>query len=183
MIASQAVISGAFSLTRQAIQMGYCPRLTITHTSNRQIGQIYVPFINWTLLAAVMLLVAGFRTSSNLAAAYGIAVTLAMLIDSLLIYVVLTRLWRWNSWPRCASPFRLLDDRCGVSRIERAQDPRRRLVPDRHRRDRLHAAHHLEARPIDPAARLARGDDAARRHSSNRSRRRRLRASPAPRYS
>ncbi len=95
-IASQAVISGAFSLTRQAIQMGYCPRLTITHTSNRQIGQIYVPFINWTLFAAVMLLVAGFRTSSNLAAAYGIAVTLAMLIDSLLIYVVLTRLWHWN---------------------------------------------------------------------------------------
>jgi KUP system potassium uptake protein len=95
-IASQAVISGAFSLTRQAIQMGYCPRLTITHTSNRQIGQIYVPFINWTLLAAVMLLVAGFRTSSNLAAAYGIAVTLAMLIDSLLIYVVLTKLWNWN---------------------------------------------------------------------------------------
>ena len=95
-IASQAVISGAFSMTRQAIQMGYCPRLTITHTSNRQIGQIYVPFINWTLLAAVMLLVAGFRTSGNLAAAYGIAVTLAMLIDSLLIYVVLTRLWHWN---------------------------------------------------------------------------------------
>jgi len=95
-IASQAVISGAFSLTRQAIQMGYCPRLTILHTSNRQIGQIYVPFINWTLFAAVMLLVAGFRTSGNLAAAYGIAVTLAMLIDSLLIYVVLTRLWRWN---------------------------------------------------------------------------------------
>jgi KUP system potassium uptake protein len=76
--------------------MGYCPRLTITHTSNRQIGQIYVPFVNWTLLTAVMLLVAGFRTSSNLAAAYGIAVTLAMLIDSLLIYVVLTRLWHWN---------------------------------------------------------------------------------------
>ncbi|MEP6942751.1 MAG: potassium transporter Kup [Betaproteobacteria bacterium] len=97
-IASQAVISGAFSLTRQAIQMGYCPRLTVTHTSNRQIGQIYVPFINWTLLAAVIMLVAGFRTSSNLAAAYGIAVTLAMLIDSLLIYVVLTRLWRWNRY-------------------------------------------------------------------------------------
>jgi KUP system potassium uptake protein len=95
-IASQAVISGAFSLTRQAIQMGYCPRLTITHTSYREIGQIYVPFINWSLLGAVMLLVAGFRTSSNLAAAYGIAVTLAMAIDSLLIYVVLTRLWRWH---------------------------------------------------------------------------------------
>ena len=95
-IASQAVISGAFSLTRQAIQMGYCPRLTIMHTSERQIGQIYVPFINWMLFVAVMLLVTGFKTSSNLAAAYGIAVTLAMAIDSLLIFVVLTRLWRWN---------------------------------------------------------------------------------------
>ncbi|HEX8009494.1 MAG TPA: potassium transporter Kup [Casimicrobiaceae bacterium] len=95
-IASQAVISGAFSLTRQAIQMGYCPRLTITHTSDRQIGQIYVPFVNWTLLGAVMLLVVGFQSSSNLAAAYGIAVTMALAIDSLLIYVVLTRLWRWN---------------------------------------------------------------------------------------
>jgi KUP system potassium uptake protein len=110
-IASQAVISGAFSLTRQAIQMGYCPRLTIMHTSNRQIGQIYIPFINWTLFAAVMLLVAGFRTSSNLAAAYGIAVTLAMLIDSLLIYVVLTRLWRWHrAAALCvAAPLLLID--------------------------------------------------------------------------
>src|SRR5262249_17290922 len=95
-IASQAVISGAFSLTRQAIQMGYCPRLTVAHTSDRQIGQIYVPFINWTLLAAVMALVLGFQSSSNLAAAYGIAVTMALTIDTLLIYVVLTRLWRWN---------------------------------------------------------------------------------------
>jgi KUP system potassium uptake protein len=95
-IASQAVISGAFSLTRQAIQMGYCPRLAIRHTSDREIGQIYVPFINWSLMIAVMLLVAGFKSSSNLAAAYGIAVTLAMAIDSLLIYVVLTRLWHWS---------------------------------------------------------------------------------------
>ena len=95
-IASQAVISGAFSLTRQAIQMGYCPRLTVTHTSDRQIGQIYVPFINWTLLTAVMLLVIGFQSSSNLAAAYGIAVTMALTIDSLLIYVVLIRLWHWH---------------------------------------------------------------------------------------
>ena len=101
-IASQAVISGAFSLTRQAIQMGYCPRLTITHTSDRQIGQIYIPFINWTLLGAVMLLVVGFQSSSNLAAAYGIAVTMALTIDSLLIYVVLTRLWRWNHFAALA---------------------------------------------------------------------------------
>ena len=95
-IASQAVISGAFSLTRQAIQMGYCPRLTITHTSEGHIGQIYIPFVNWTLFGAVMLLVIGFQSSSNLAAAYGIAVTMALAMDSLLIYVVLTRLWRWN---------------------------------------------------------------------------------------
>jgi KUP system potassium uptake protein len=95
-IASQAVISGAFSLTRAAIQMGYAPRLRILHTSERQIGQIYVPFINWALLIAVMLLVLTFRSSDNLAAAYGIAVTLAMLIDSVLIYVVMRRIWHWS---------------------------------------------------------------------------------------
>jgi KUP system potassium uptake protein len=95
-IASQAVISGAFSLTRQAIQMGYCPRLKILHTSDREIGQIYVPFINWSLFVAVTLLVVGFHSSDNLAAAYGIAVTLAMLIDSILIYVVMRRVWRWR---------------------------------------------------------------------------------------
>ena len=95
-IASQAVISGAFSLTRQAIQMGYCPRLRLLHTSEREIGQIYVPFINWTLFVAVALLVLGFRSSDNLAAAYGIAVTMAMAIDSVLIYVVMRRVWRWH---------------------------------------------------------------------------------------
>jgi KUP system potassium uptake protein len=94
-IASQAVISGAFSLTRAAIQMGYCPRLAILHTSEKTMGQIYVPFINWMLLMAVLLLVLGFRSSDNLAAAYGIAVTLAMLIDSILIAVVMRRLWNW----------------------------------------------------------------------------------------
>lgn len=96
-IASQAVISGTFSLTRAAIQMGYCPRLKIEHTSERQIGQIYVPFINWTLFAAVVLLVVAFRHSDNLAAAYGIAVTLAMMIDSILIFVVMRRLWNWST--------------------------------------------------------------------------------------
>jgi len=94
-IASQAVISGAFSLTRAAIQMGYCPRLSIMHTSERAIGQIYVPFINWMLLAAIVGLVVGFGNSDNLAGAYGIAVTLAMLIDSILIFVVMRRLWNW----------------------------------------------------------------------------------------
>ena len=94
-IASQAVISGAFSLTRAAIQMGYCPRLSILHTSERAIGQIYIPFINWMLLAAIVGLVLGFRNSDNLAGAYGIAVTMAMLIDSILIFVVMRRLWHW----------------------------------------------------------------------------------------
>ena len=110
-IASQAVISGAFSLTRAAIQMGYCPRLTIQHTSERAIGQIYVPFINWTLLVAVIALVVSFRTSDNLAGAYGIAVTLAMLIDSILIFVVMKRLWNWPTWLAIgiATPLLLID--------------------------------------------------------------------------
>ncbi len=96
LIASQAVISGAFSLTRAAIQMGYCPRLAILHTSEKTMGQIYVPFINWMLLVAVLLLVLGFRSADNLAAAYGIAVTMAMLIDSILIFIVMHRLWNWS---------------------------------------------------------------------------------------
>ncbi len=110
-IASQAVISGTFSLSRAAIQMGYCPRLQIEHTSERQIGQIYVPFINWSLFVAVMLLVAAFRKSDNLAAAYGIAVTLAMMIDSILIYTVMVRLWKWPAWlaVAIAAPLGLID--------------------------------------------------------------------------
>jgi len=95
-IASQAVISGAFSLTRAAIQMGYSPRLKLLHTSAREIGQIYVPFINWMLFIAVVLLVLGFKSSDNLGGAYGIAVTLAMLIDTVLIFFVITRLWHWS---------------------------------------------------------------------------------------
>jgi KUP system potassium uptake protein len=96
-IASQAVISGAFSLTRAAIQMGYCPRLEISHTSARQIGQIYVPFVNWILFIAVIGLVVGFQRSDNLGGAYGIAVTLAMLIDTILIVFVMRRMWRWST--------------------------------------------------------------------------------------
>ena len=95
-VASQAMISGAFSLTRAAIQMGYCPRLRIMHTSDREIGQIYVPFINWMLLVAVILLVLTFRSSSALAGAYGIAVTLNMVIDSILLFVVMRRIWHWS---------------------------------------------------------------------------------------
>jgi len=97
-IASQAVISGAFSVTQQAIQLGFVPRLRIAHTSESAAGQIYIPLVNWALLTMVLLLVLTFRSSSNLAAAYGIAVTGAMLIDTVLIAVVLINMWKWNRY-------------------------------------------------------------------------------------
>ena len=110
-IASQAVISGAYSITRAAVQMGYCPRLAIRHTSEKAIGQIYVPFINWTLLVAVVLLVVGFRSSTALAGAYGFAVTMSMMIDSVLIYFVMRRLWGWSRWAALGitAPLALID--------------------------------------------------------------------------
>lgn len=95
-IASQAVISGAFSVARQSVQMGLLPRMQIVHTSGREEGQIYVPFTNWTLYLAVVALVIGFQSSSNLAAAYGIAVTGTMLIDTILVAFVMILIWRWH---------------------------------------------------------------------------------------
>jgi KUP system potassium uptake protein len=94
-IASQALISGAFSLTRQAIQLGYCPRLDIAHTSSDEIGQVYVPQVNWALMVSTILIVIGFGSSTALAAAYGIAVTLTMLITTVLLYVVAIDRWHW----------------------------------------------------------------------------------------
>jgi len=95
-IASQAVISGAFSVARQSIQMGLLPRMQIIHTSGMEEGQIYVPFTNWSLYLAVVALVIGFKNSSNLAAAYGIAVTGTMLIDTILVAFVMLLMWKWN---------------------------------------------------------------------------------------
>ncbi|MEX0907390.1 MAG: potassium transporter Kup [Gemmatimonadota bacterium] len=94
-IASQAVISGAFSLTRQAVQLGYLPRVEIDHTSEREIGQIYIPSVNWALMIACIGLVLGFRSSSNLAAAYGVAVTTTMVVTTIIFYVVARERWRW----------------------------------------------------------------------------------------
>ncbi|MBM2885537.1 low affinity potassium transporter Kup [Chromobacterium amazonense] len=94
-IASQAVISGAYSLSRQAIQLGYSPRMEVQHTSAQEIGQIYMPFINWLLMIAVLIVVLTFRSSESLAAAYGIAVTGTMLITTLLFFVVARVNWRW----------------------------------------------------------------------------------------
>jgi KUP system potassium uptake protein len=97
-IASQALISGAYSLTNQAIQLGYCPRLTVRHTSRTAFGQIYIPEVNWALAVGTVALVIGFGSSSALAAAYGIAVTGTMSITTLLFHRVMRDLWRWPRW-------------------------------------------------------------------------------------
>jgi KUP system potassium uptake protein len=104
-VASQALISGAFSLTQQAVQLGYCPRVTIRHTSASEIGQIYIPEVNWALGLGTIALVLGFGSSSALAAAYGIAVTGTMAITTLLFHRVMRDLWgwpRWKAWPLAA---------------------------------------------------------------------------------
>jgi KUP system potassium uptake protein len=95
-IASQAVISGAFSMTKQAVQLGFLPRIPVVHTSTHEIGQIYVPFINLSLFAAVVFLVVFFKSSDNLASAYGIAVASTMLLTTLLMYFITHCLWHWK---------------------------------------------------------------------------------------
>jgi KUP system potassium uptake protein len=95
-IASQALITGAFSLSQQAVQLGYLPRLEIKHTSAKEIGQIYVPVINWALLVGTLYLIFEFKTSSSLAAAYGIAVTATMAVTTVFLYIVMRRRWGWS---------------------------------------------------------------------------------------
>ncbi len=97
-IASQALISGVFSLTQQAVQLDYLPRIRIDHTSQHHSGQIYVPLVNWALMVACVGLVIGFQTSTKLAAAYGIAVTMTMAITTLIFFRVLTDRWGWVRW-------------------------------------------------------------------------------------
>ena len=110
-IASQAVITGAFSLTRQAIQLGFLPRLEVRHTSGAQFGQIYVPRINTILLLGVLLLVTQFRSSSALAEAYGVAVSGTMVVTTLMAMVVIWKSWKWTLWVTAALmvPFLLID--------------------------------------------------------------------------
>ncbi len=110
-IASQAVITGAFSLTQQAVQLGILPRLEIRHTSETQRGQIYLPQINWLLMIGVLVLVVLFRNSSSLANAYGIAVTGAMLADAGLFYIVTRQVWGWKPWQSflVVTPFIIVD--------------------------------------------------------------------------
>jgi KUP system potassium uptake protein len=110
-VASQAVISGAFSLTRQAIQLGYCPRMEIDHTSAREIGQIYLPGINWALMVSTLALVVTFRSASALAAAYGIAVTTTMIITTMLYFMVAREKYQWHfGWALAYLAFFLIID-------------------------------------------------------------------------
>jgi KUP system potassium uptake protein len=110
-IASQAVITGAYSLTRQAIQLGLLPRFEIRHTSEAQEGQIYLPRVNIAMLLGVLLLVILFKTSSSLAAAYGIAVTGTMVVTAIMAFVVIWKVWEWPLWGACLliAPFVVID--------------------------------------------------------------------------
>ena len=132
-IASQAVITGAYSLTQQAIQLGLLPRLEIRHTSETQFGQIYMPRVNTLLLIGVLLLVVLFRSSSALASAYGIAVTGTMVVTAMMAFVVIWKVWRW---PLCAAAALMvpLPDRPDLPRRQPAQGARRRLGAARARR-------------------------------------------------
>jgi KUP system potassium uptake protein len=123
-IASQAVISGAFSLTQQAVQMGYLPRMEIQHTSPDEIGQVYVPFVNWALMIATLLVVFGFGTSARLASAYGVAVTSTMVITSLLFYLVSRRRWNWPPFAALAltAVFLVVDGSFFVANIIKVRD-------------------------------------------------------------
>ena len=126
-IASQSVISGAFSVTRQAVSLGFLPRVTIRHTSAREIGQVYVPVVNWILFAAVVGLVLAFQSSERLASAYGIAVTGTFIVNTILFLAVTHWLWRWPPWRSAVFGARLPRHRGHPVRRQRHQDPPRRL--------------------------------------------------------
>ena len=162
-IASQALISGAFSITRQAIQLGLAPRLDVEHTSAHEIGQIYVPQVNWALMFASVFIVIGFGSSSSLAAAYGIAVTLTMVITVLLLYVVMTERWKWPKPAAMAVMTALPRDRPGVLRRQRLEDPPGWMGRPGSRAGDLHPDDDVEDRP--PAG--GRTADGAR-HSARR---------------
>ena len=146
-VASQALISGAFSLTRQAVQLGYLPRVTIVHTSGQTEGQIYIPEVNWLLMVACVALVLGFRESSALADAYGIAVTGTMAITSMLFYFVARDRWNWGAVQRGGAAGAVPLLRSLVLRRLFGEDRARRLVPAGGRGRRLHRHDDLEARP------------------------------------
>jgi KUP system potassium uptake protein len=123
-IASQAVISGAFSVTHQAIQLGFLPRFKILHTSEKAAGQIYMPAINWGLLVMVLVLVLGFGQSTRLASAYGISVVGTMIITTAMLAFLLFKVWRWNPWAAGATIalFAIVDIAFFLSNIAKIAD-------------------------------------------------------------
>ena len=151
-IASQALISGAFSLTRQAIQLGYCPRLDIEHTSSHEIGQVYVPQVNWALMVSTIAIVIGFGSSTALAAAYGIAVTLTMVITAVLLHVVATERWRWPPAAGARRDRRVPDGGSRLLRRECPEDCPRRMAAAGHRRAAVHADDDVEDGTADRRA-------------------------------
>ena len=151
-IASQAVITGAFSFTRQAIQLGLLPRLAIRHTSESVAGQIYLPRVNQLLFVGVVLVTLIFRSSSDLAAAYGLSVTATMVIDSLMAFFVVWRCWGWPVWKVAAADRAAADDRAGLPRRQHAQDPGRRLAAAAGRRRHHPRRADLGARLGEPGA-------------------------------
>ena len=143
------MISGAFSVTRQAVQLGFLPRLTIRHTSRDEVGQVYVPAVNWGIFVAVVALVVGFGSSEKLASAYGIAVTGTLAIDTILFFFVVRALWRKPLWLVIVGRDRVPDRRPDVLRRQPDQGPARRLVPAGDRARRVQRAHDLAARARD----------------------------------
>ncbi len=134
MIANQAVITGAFSLARQAIQLGLLPRFSIKHTSESMAGQIYLPRVNYMLLGGVVIAVLLFRSSSHLASAYGISVTAAMVIDTIMAFFVVWKYWRWPVWKAAVIMIPLAAHRADVLRGQHPEALRRRMGAAGYRR-------------------------------------------------
>ena len=135
-IASQAAITGSFSVAKQAVQLGFLPRLKIVHTSALE-GQIYVPLINWALCVGVAALVLWFQHSAKLADIYGVAVTGTFILNTILFIAVARSLWRTPRWRACAARRAVPDRRGGVLHLESREDrPRRLAVARRRPRDR-----------------------------------------------
>ncbi len=151
-IASQALISGVFSLTLAGRMLGLLPRVSIKHTSAHERGQIYVPFVNWLLMIATIGLVLGFKSSSNLAAAYGIAVTLTMVITTILAYFLVRHVWGWSIPKAAAVSAVFLAPELVFMGRQRHQDRARRLVSAGRRRRHFRDDAELEARPRDSGA-------------------------------
>ena len=158
-IASQAVISGAFSLSRQAVQLGLLPPLTIRQTSKREGGQIYLPAVNVLLFIGVMAVMLAFGSSDRLSTAYGISVTGALVVDTLLLLLVARPLWHWEPWKIVLAGRRLRRPRAGVPRRQPLEDHQRRVGAAAHRRGGHHPHDDLAPRP---AARSGRPEEEGR---------------------